>query len=182
MKIDIGMALAIAIVPLVVSGCSPSAKIDYGLEHNFAAYRSYAWDDGDSHPADALADYPLAKKRITEAVDDVLKEKGFSFTDGSDHDFTVFVHAAGGEHVQISDTEDTYTRYRFGMIQKPLDASTYEKGTLFIDIVDRAANELVWRGCLTKVVGQHKDPIEAQAEIEKAVRIILRDFPPTPHR
>jgi len=169
-----------AIALLIVSGCSPGAKIDYDLEHSFAAYRSYAWDDGDVHPADALIEYPLAKKRIIKAVNEVLQKKGFLASDGSDPDFTVFVHGAVKEHLQISDTGDTYTRYRFGAMQRPLDVSSYEEGTLFIDMVDRTTNELVWRGSLTKVIGYHRDPNKAQAAIEKVVRNILQDFPPTP--
>jgi hypothetical protein len=177
MKTNIGITMAFAL--LCASGCSTGAKVDFDLEHDFSAYRSYAWYDGDIHPTDALAGQPLSKKRIIKAVNGVLQEKGFSATDGSGHDFTVFVHGTVSERLSIHDTGGMYYRHRgFGMSSSYIDVSTYEEGTLFIDMLDGSTNELVWRGCLTKVLGGYKDPNKAQAAIEKVVRKILGDFPP----
>jgi len=52
----------------------------------------------------------------------------------------------------------------------------YREGTLIIDIMDVASNQLVWRGWATDVISEKslKDPEQA---INNAVREIFKKFP-----
>ena len=51
-----------------------------------------------------------------------------------------------------------------------------EEGTLTIDLVDRAAKELVWRGSIAATIKE--DPEKLHKQIESLVEKILKNYPP----
>jgi len=55
----------------------------------------------------------------------------------------------------------------------------YEEGTLVIDFVDMAKQELVWRGVGTGALSESPSVEERTANINNAVTQILDQFPPT---
>ena len=57
--------------------------------------------------------------------------------------------------------------------------SQYDEGTLVIDVVDMAKQELVWRGIGTGVLSENPSVEERTANINYAVTEILTQFPPT---
>lgn len=171
----------LAFMILGLAGCASPVRVDFDTATDFASYRSYAWYDGDIHLLDTLASNPLAKKRVVKAVDAVLLEKGYVAKEGSVCDFTVFVHGTVQQRVQMHDTGGLYSHYGgFGMGVSSIDLSTYDEGILFVDVIDRSTQELVWRGSLSREAKYHKDPNKAQAAIHKTVRQILETFPPAP--
>jgi hypothetical protein len=60
-----------------------------------------------------------------------------------------------------------------------VDVSQYDEGTLVIDFVDMAKQELVWRGIGTGAVSESPSVEERTANINNAVMQILEQFPPT---
>ena len=163
---------------LALSGCS-AVKIDYDPEHDFLPYKTYRWSHKEAHPADALASDPLTKKRIAKAVDTVLQEKGFVLTEGQTRDFSVFVHGTVSERIRIHDTGGMLYPYGgFGWSGRMTHVTTYDEGTVFIDIVDGTTGELVWRGWLSRAVRRYKHPKKAEAAADRMVREIMEAFPP----
>jgi hypothetical protein len=49
-----------------------------------------------------------------------------------------------------------------------------------IDMIDTDSNNLVWRGTATDIVDPSLSPEEKTQEINKAVALILQEFPPFP--
>ena len=74
--------------------------------------------------------------------------------------------------------------YGYGRYGRPMGGysetrvSEYTQGTLIIDIVDAASNELVWRGSTEGRVREKKTPEEREKRIRDAVAAILAEFPP----
>ncbi len=160
------------------SGCS-AVIIDYDPEHNFRPYKTYRWSNKEVHPGDALAADPLTKKRIVKAVDAVLQEKGFVLTESQACDFRVFVHGTVSERIQIHDTGGMiYPHGGLGWSGRVTHVTTYDEGTVFIDIVDTTTSELVWRGWLSRAVRRYKNPKKAEAAADRMVREIMEAFPP----
>jgi hypothetical protein len=58
--------------------------------------------------------------------------------------------------------------------------SRYEEGTLMLDVIDNASNELVWRGAAQARIDPNRSPQERTELINRAVREILDRFPPRP--
>ncbi len=56
--------------------------------------------------------------------------------------------------------------------------STVNVGTLVIDFFDPAAKKLIWRGQGTKTLDPINNPKKNQERLEKAVKKILKNYPP----
>ncbi|HEY5603760.1 MAG TPA: DUF4136 domain-containing protein [Gammaproteobacteria bacterium] len=54
---------------------------------------------------------------------------------------------------------------------------TYNKGTLVIDVVDKASKQIVWRGAADTVVREQTDNEQREKNIRKAVTQIFKQFP-----
>ena len=54
----------------------------------------------------------------------------------------------------------------------------YDVGTLVIDVVDRASNQLVWRGAREGRLQKKQTPEERNKAVQEAVATILSGFPP----
>jgi len=179
MKTNVNVALIFTL--LSVAGCGSPVRVDFDTDADFSSFQTYRWFESEIHHLDALASNPLAKKRVVKAVDAVLQEKGFVVTEGSDCDFTVFVHGTVQQRVQMHETGGLYGHYgRYGMGVSHIDLSTYDEGVLFVDVIDGPTQALVWRGSLSREVKYYKDPSKAEAAMAKNVRKILADFPPLP--
>jgi hypothetical protein len=68
-------------------------------------------------------------------------------------------------------------RYHRGAFSSGFNWSVrqYREGTIIIDVVDRAKDQLVWRGWMTS---RNRDGNFDEAEINRAVNQILARFPP----
>ena len=164
---------------IILGGCSSLAvKVDYDKDVDFQTYRTYAWVERDI-PDDALTKNPLVKKRVQAAVDKVLHSKGYSMSEPDRADFMVFAHAGVKERMRIQDY-GPYGWYDpwWGPYGGRMDVTYYEEGTLFIDMVDAARKELVWRGTGTGIVKTYARPERMQQDIDEDVSKILSAFPP----
>ncbi|MCF7974629.1 MAG: DUF4136 domain-containing protein [Phycisphaerae bacterium] len=167
------------LVLLSVAGCGVPVRVDFDVDTDFSSFRQYRWYDGEIHGLDTLASSPLTKKRVVRAVDTVLQEKGYAMAAGSVCDFMVFVHGTVQQRVRLHDTADQYDQYGgFGTGVSHLAERPQEEGVLYLDVLDGATQDLVWRGSLGQPVKYYKDSRKAQAAIEKTVRKILKEFPP----
>ena len=59
-----------------------------------------------------------------------------------------------------------------------MQVTTYEEGTLLLDVVDGRTNELVWRGAASTRINPDRTPQERTELIRTAVQKMLKDFPP----
>jgi hypothetical protein len=59
-----------------------------------------------------------------------------------------------------------------------VDVRQYEEGSLIIDIVDNAEDELVWRGVASKSLPSNPTPEKIDKIIDQVVTKAMENFPP----
>jgi hypothetical protein len=172
---------------LLFVGCSTvRVSHDYDPGVNFAGMRTFAWaDEKQPETGDIRLDDPLLDRRIRTAVDQTLRKKGFAPVDRGTADFLVAYQlgvqrAIRSDNVQTGFRFSTGSRGRYGSvgISTGTNIQSYDKGTLFIDVLDPENGSLLWRGKGTDSVSEHSDQKRRTEKIREAVEKILGQFPP----
>ena len=164
---------------LFFTGCSSiSTTSDYDPSVDFTSYNTFSIYDGTIEGSE-LETAPLVKKRILEAIENEMGKKGFTKDDSGNSDLIVFTQVGTTEKTNVTDYGYGYGSwwgpYPYG---RNIDVSYYTQGSLIIDLVDNAKDELIWRGIGTAVVQDRGTPEERQKFIDEAVAKILSDYPP----
>jgi hypothetical protein len=164
---------------LVFIGCSSiSTTSDYDPSADFLSYNTFSIYDGTIEGSE-LENAPLVKKRVLEAIEDEMGKKGFTKDDSGNSDLIVYTQAGTAEKMNVTDYGYGYGAwwgpYPYG---RNIDVSYYTQGSLIIDLVDNAKDELIWRGIGTAVVQDRGTPEERQKFIDEAVAKILEQYPP----
>ena len=162
------------IIIITLSSCSSvMVNADYDKKVSFANYKSYAYLKSGIDKAE-ISD--LDKKRILNAIDEVMPTKGFSKSDTPDVLICIFTKER--ERVDVHQNFgwgwgwgwNPYWGMGFNSVY------TTPEGTLFIDIIDAKTQELVWQGegngYLTKNIEKK------EARIKEFVSKILEQYPP----
>jgi hypothetical protein len=162
------------IILITLSSCSSvMVNADYDKKVSFANYKSYAYLKSGIDKAE-ISD--LDKKRILNAIDEVMPTKGFSKSDTPDVLISIFTKER--ERVDVHQNFgwgwgwgwNPYWGIGFNSVY------TTPEGTLFIDIIDAKTKELVWQGegsgYLTKNIEKK------EARIKEFVSKILEQYPP----
>ena len=94
-------------------------------------------------------------------------------------DLEVVYHVGAQDKIQVTDWGYRYSDYYWGYGGRQIDVYQYTEGTLVIDLVDAATDNLVWRGSGSGVVDQtQRTPEEMQARMNDIVAKIMKSFPP----
>ncbi len=168
---------------LVLAACaSVPVSTDYDPAFDFRPYRSFAWlEEKQPLTGDLRLDNPLLDQRLREAIERTLIARGYKKSGGA-ADFVVGYHLSLTQRYDVSTLQSHYgygpgwNRVGYG----PADTivTEYEEGTLVIDVVDRAADRLVWRGQAYGRVRESTTPEEREQRVNRVVESILADFPP----
>ncbi len=159
-----------------LGGCNTfSVRIDYDDEADFATLSSFAWvDPPDDAQASPFADNGLLRKRVRQAVAEVLKAKGYREAEEADADFVVTFH------VTIENRVRTYGNYGYPYYGRGWGggssyAAAFTAGTLILDLMLAEERRLIWRGWRNNAVptSDTEGP-----KIQLAVEKILERFPP----
>jgi hypothetical protein len=182
-----GLALAAGLAML--AGCAapgPDISTDYDSSADFSQYRTFAFMSRDERGVERSYD-TIADRRLMAAVTREMEARGYRRVEaGAD----LLVNFA----VSTEEVEDLRTvpssvfpppwyGWRTGYYYDPWPAYTYEtridryqRGTLFVDLVDAERRQLVWEG---RAVGRvtreaREDP---GAALDQAVSEIFARYP-----
>jgi len=170
------------IILITLSSCSSvMVNADYDKKVSFANYKSYAYLKSGIDKAE-ISD--LDKKRILNAIDEIMPTKGFSKSDTPDVLISIFTK----ERERV----DVHQNYGFGWGVgwgwgmgwgwNPFwgmgysNVITTPEGTLFIDIIDAKTKELVWQGEGSGYLTKNTE--KKDARIKEFVLKILEQYPP----
>ena len=184
--------LTFLILALLVVGVSTAfaqdVRYDYDKDKDFSKFKTYKWVQikGADQPDD------LTAKKIMSAIDAELATKGLTRTDGDNADLLIGYQTAVG-------TEKQFTSYNTGWGYGPGwgtgwygyggamsttttygSTSTVYVGQLDLSMYDPASKQLVWRGVATKTLDPKAKPEKKEKNIAKAVKKLLKNFPPKP--
>jgi len=160
------------ILGILIGGCSgPTISRDFDPKQDFSNLKTWAWApqplqaDG---PTDPTSVSSLAHERIHRAVDLELRSKGYQEVDEKSADFWVQHYAVQHQRLEVE------PGYDWG----PDDVSTYEQGTIIVDVINPKDKRMVWRGTAKEVIDPDLTPSERETRIQEAVHEILAEFPP----
>jgi len=162
------------IILITLSSCSSvMVNADYDKKVSFANYKSYAYLKSGIDKAE-ISD--LDKKRILNAIDEVMPTKGFSKSDTPDVLISIFTKER--ERVDVHQNFG----WGWGWGWNPYwgmgysNVTTTPEGTLFIDIIDAKTKELVWQGEGSGYLTKNTE--KKDARIKEFVSKILEQYPP----
>lgn len=167
--------LMIFFTGLLGAGCS-SIKVQthYDPTADFSQYRTYKWLPQKSMgPSAGMKKLTPAEEQIIAAVERELAAKGLQKIGKGKPDLWITYHTRIRDKIDV--TRYGYRYWRHGPRGRVVEVRRYKEGALIIDIIDRRAKQLVWRGWASSVLN---NPAQVNQTIDKAVQKILEKFPP----
>ncbi|MGV0831894.1 DUF4136 domain-containing protein [Empedobacter brevis] len=166
----------IILLSLFVTSCGTvQVSTDYDRSTNFATYKTYSFHQ---KGLDKLKVNDLDKNRLIKAIDTQMATKGFTKVN-SDADLVINLLTSSKEQISVNNNAWGYGPYGYyGGFYGGNSVSSYQAGTIVIDIIDDKRNILIWQGVGSDL---NLSNISAKAErIPKAIAEILSKFPPQP--
>lgn len=170
------VAAAVA-ASLLLAGCA-TLRVNSYVERgaDFARYRSYAWAERETFSTGdpRLDNNRFFSQRVEEAVDMQLAARGFEKTSAGSADLLVHIHARVDQRLETAAFELADRR----CTDDDCGPQVYDAGTLLVDLIDRRATRLAWRGwaegSLDGVVDNQR---LMEKSIDKAVAKIIARLP-----
>jgi hypothetical protein len=178
-KIHFSFSTILILAALIFTGCTTiSVNQDYDPAYDFAKLKTY----GFIPITEEAGIDQLNATRLGDAIKENLNTKGYTLSDNADFGIALFftkdtktsIQSTGGYGYGYG-----YGYRGYGGMGGSTYVSQYDEGTLVIDVVDMAKQELVWRGIGTGVLSENPSVEERTANINYAVTEILAQFPPT---
>lgn len=155
-----GLALVLAL-----AGCAGvSTDYDYDPAFPFADLETYGW----KHSSSEKVMDPFVVGYVEAAVHRGLAQHGFRRSEAPD--FLVVLRDEFEDRLAVDQHTRTFVRH--------VDARDLHKDDLIIQILDASSGELVWRGVASNVIDGRASAEARRASIERAVSLLLQDFPP----
>lgn len=174
---------------LGAAGCSGiQVSQDYGKGADFSGVSSFAWaSDTQEKTGDVRVDNPLMIRRIREAVEQTLIEKGMRKADRSEAGILVQYHYEIRQKVRSDDVRGgfgfgagTWGRSGGIVIGTGGEVQTYDEALLVVDLLRPNESDLLWRGNATYRLAEHSSPEKTTQRVNQAVEKIFAQFPPAP--
>ena len=173
------IVLLIAFATILSSCNSIRVSSDYNEEINFTEFKTYAFSKSG---IDKVEINDIDKKRILRAIDVELYNKGYRKS-SIEPDFLINFFTKTNKKIDYYPSNNYYGyAVPYGGMGHYasswyLNSFSYNEGVLFIDIIDRSKNELVWQGIGKGYIYNDK-PDNKNEKIKAMVNKILLQFPP----
>lgn len=155
-------AIGLFVLPLVLTSQHVNVSSKRGTE--FGNYETYSWIEGVRAPNE------LTHQRIVSAVENELAIQGW-WRDDQEPDIYLSYYTSVKDEVTID------SPYRTSWYDEAtIRVRRIHEGTVMLDMVDGAENELVWRGIVTEALSDN--PRRNDSRINDNIRKLLDGFPP----
>ena len=174
------LRISLAAVALVaVGGCSSiSVQTNYDPGADFTKYKTYSWLETQQITS------PFVRAHIEAAVDKQLQARGLVRADKG-ADLKVAVHTRFSREITLSLFSNSWgygwgwaPAYGYGDRTATTQVQEVPVGTLIVDLVDAARNELAWRGTATSELHSEDSAEKEHDVLDEAVRRLFERFPP----
>jgi Domain of unknown function (DUF4136) len=155
---------AIVLASLWMAGCATTMTLSSHLDpgEDLRRYRTYTWGPADTWSTGdpRLDNNRFFDERVRAQVEKGLGGRGFEKTTSPSADMLVHYHANISQEVDIRDLDSAYCA------EADCRPFIYDKGTLFVDLVEPGTKRLIWRGWAE---GSLDGVIENQKWMEKRI-------------
>jgi len=163
------------------TGCATTYDVtyDYDQQTDFHQFKTYDWMPA---PGNAMVN-ELVLAGVKNATDFELEAKGLVKAPAAP-DFHVVPHVSATEKIDVANwgygygPRSNYLGSYWGTGGVP--AYSFKEGVLALDFVDAKTNHLVWRGSTKADIDYLNSTEDRWEAIKKAVREIMRKYPPPP--
>lgn len=185
--------LAIIPLTLAVTGCSTmTSHSDYDTSADFASLRTYSWAPGQQPLVGdpRIDNNTLLDQRVRQAVDTVLSSRGYLKVD-SNPDFWVSYSAAIQEKIStttipsygystpyVTPYGGVHYNYAGAWSTGTTAVTSYDEGTLVVDVADAKTKRLIWRGTVSDATDPSRSPDKKKQVIDTAISKVFAEFPP----
>ena len=170
--------LSIGAAAAVTFGCASGPRVRSHPAPDFepSTYHTFGFFP---HAGTDRAGYStLVTQYLEAAAERELQSRGFRRSE--DPDLLVNFHVVARDRLQVTQTPNAYygwrRAYAWGGMGYSNEVRSFTEGTLNVDVVDRARNQLVWEGVAVGKITDKKlrDP---RAAIDGAVAAVFAQFP-----
>lgn len=175
--------LPLLLFAAILGSCSSiKTGYDYDKQASFDSYKTYGYTEDVAK----LPIQELNRNRMIEAIDREMSARGFTKSDNPDVLLDIHVKAEQKRDATATTTGGAgmygYSPWRYGygggFTTTDINVNEYVEGTVFINMVDRSADRMVWQGRATKVVNEDLSPEKREKNINTGVAAIFEHYPP----
>ncbi len=171
--------ILIAATICLLAACS-SIKVtyDYDKSADFAKFKTFDFtDDAKNFPIQELD-----RQRVHAAIEKEMIAKGFTKSSSPDVLIDLQVKLEQKQTATATNTGG-YGAYRYGWGggyggTTHINVENYVDGTLFVNMIDKSTEKLVWQGRGTKTLAEDPSPEKKEQNINYAVKQIFMNYPP----
>lgn len=177
---NIPWLMTLLVVVMALSGCTRYAVTDYDREAGFGDYQSFALQPRDGSESIQSLD----ASRIENAVTRQLSERGMEKVPAEQADVVL--------RYAIDDEKRTESRgptvglglgigrspFGFGMAHSPVRTREIQEGKVVVEMVDRAAERVVWKGIAQRNLTETMSPDRRSTLINRVVDEMFDKYPP----
>jgi len=161
----------------LISCSTLKVTYDYDGQTDFSKFKTYAF----SEDALNLPIQQLNRDRVLKAVEKEMAAKGFSKSDTPDVLVDLQVKAKQEVSATATNTGGMYGGrygYAYGGGTTHIDYNEYTVGSLFVNIVDKSTDKIVWQGVGSQTLDENASASKRDANINEGVRQIFMNYPP----
>lgn len=159
------------------SSTSVDVRVNPGLD--MATYRVYSWLPlARTGTGDPRFDDELIHSQIVSAIEQELNTRGYVLSAGAEADFLVAYHAAVERQMHASAMYEDYgERPGWSWAIPTTQVTSYDEGTLILDLLEARTRKIVWRASLQARVDSDASPKKREKRIIKAVAKMMESLP-----
>jgi hypothetical protein len=174
----------VVVSALLIGACATTMSVSSHVARgvDFTRYRTYDWGPADDLPTGDLRldRNPFFQDHLQGAVERQLALRGFERSASGTPDLLIHYHASIDRRLDVHDVDRRYGHCLAEDCQS--DVTTYEAGTLVLDIVDTRTDDVIWRGwAQDSVEGVLDNPDKMARQINEAVERMLARLRPGQH-
>ena len=173
------LVIALTAVALLGACSSMGIQTDFSEEVDFGEFKTFAYEDSGSSLASSD---PLADGRIVAGIRREMVAAGLTETT-SDPDVAVTYFGSVDQQVQFQTTHATVGGWgrwghhgRVGVSSSSTRRTTFEEGTLVIDIWRIEGDQLVWRSVITDTLTSNSE--RNREMVNRGISRAFEGFPP----
>jgi hypothetical protein len=178
-------SILLVVLLMLVAGSVLAQDVRYNFDKgtDFSKFKTYKWVTPKG--AERLND--MAERQVMQAIDSQLATKGLQRVEDDNADLYIAYQVALNQEKEFTSYSTGYGygagwggRWYGGGGPSTTygSTSTIVIGQLDLDMYDRAAKTMVWRGAASKTIDQKAKPDKQQKNLDKAVAKLLKNYPP----